>query len=418
MDYLTVTESKIPVVDSYDVVVLGGGPAGVSAAVSSARTGAKTAIVERYGYLGGQATGGLVILLVGLTDGKNRIIKGFCEETINKLNQISSTKNIGNHVLFDAEAMKYVFDLFIEENGVTPFYHSFVSGMIKKDDKVSAVIIDGKSGKRIIKAKTFVDATGDADLTKFCDIPFEIEGKSSILPITLGFRVGGIDNEKVQRFINEHFDLYRNLLNDLGISTKMGGWLPTLNNNEAWFNISHVEKIDATNADELTIAEITARKQIQQIMRVFREQIDGFEIAYLIDTAAQIGVRETRRINGVHRFLKQDIMTDFEDEICRAPDYTGSGRASVSIPFGCLVSESLDNVVFSGRGISVEHDLIDMIREIPCCMATGQAAGIAAALSAKNGLKINQINIKNLQQILSEQGAHLCVYTGFNSLCS
>ncbi len=418
MDYLTVTESKIPVVDSYDVVVLGGGPAGVSAAVSSARTGAKTAIVERYGYLGGQATGGLVILLVGLTDGKNRIIKGFCEETINKLNQISSTKNIGNHVLFDAEAMKYVFDLFIEENGVTPFYHSFVSGMIKKDDKVSAVIIDGKSGKRIIKAKTFVDATGDADLTKFCDIPFEIEGKSSILPITLGFRVGGIDNEKVQRFINEHFDLYRNLLNDLGISTKMGGWLPTLNNNEAWFNISHVEKIDATNADELTIAEITARKQIQQIMRVFREQIDGFENAYLIDTAAQIGVRETRRINGVHRFLKQDIMTDFEDEICRAPDYTGSGRASVSIPFGCLVSESLDNVVFSGRGISVEHDLIDMIREIPCCMATGQAAGIAAALSAKNGLKINQINIKNLQQILSEQGAHLCVYTGFNSLCS
>lgn len=407
MEYFCERENNLPIVGEYDVLVLGGGPAGVSAAVSAAKTGAKTAIVERYGYLGGQATGGLVILLVGLTDGKERIIKGFCEEIINRLESSGSTKQIGNHVLFDSESMKYLFDCMIQENGVVPFYHSFVSDVVMDENKVIGVILDGKSGRRVLKAKTFVDATGDADLAKYCNIPFVQEPKETILPVTLGFRVGGIEIEKFHQFLNENYDFYKNLLIDLGISTKMGGWIQTLNKNEAWFNVSNIENIDITDSDELTKAEIQGRRQIQQIIKKFKETITGFENAYLIDTASQIGGRESRRIKGVHTFTTEDVNRSFDDSIAKAPDYTGSGNGSVQVPYSCLLSEKVDNVIFSGRSISVEHKLIDMFREIPCCMATGQAAGVAASISAKKSESLHQIDVKDIQTVLLSQGAFL-----------
>lgn len=412
MEYFYETESKIPVFAEYDVLVLGGGPSGVSAAVSAAKNGVKTAIVERYGYLGGQATGGLVILLVGLTDGKERIIKGFCEETIDRLGASGSTKQVGKHVLFDAESMKYLFDCVIEENEITPFYHSFVSEVIMEENIVTGVVIDGKSGRRILKAKTFVDATGDADLAKHCNIPFYQETNENILPTTLGFRVGGIEIEKVNRFTNENYDFYKNLLKKLGISTQIGGWLQTLNKNEAWFNVSHMENIDITNSDELTKAEIIGRKQIQKIVKKFKEHLPGFENAYLIDTASQIGGRESRRIKGVYSFTTEDINRSFSDTIARAPNYTGSGKGSVQIPYGCLLSSQVDNVIFAGRSISVEHKLIDMFREIPCCMATGQAAGVAASIAAKNSVSLHQVNVNEIQVELLSQGVSIETSTG------
>lgn len=405
MDYITEAEHKLPLVGDYDVVVLGGGPAGVSAAVSSAKSNAKTAIVERYGYLGGQATGGLVILIVGLTDGREKIVKGFCEDTINKLEELGATEKVGNHVLFDPESMKYIFDSFIEENKIVPYYHSFVSGVVKEGDKISGVIIEGKSGRRVLKAKTFVDATGDADLAKYCNIAFEQQVKEKILPVTLGFRVGGIDTEQVAKFIRENYSFYQNLLKELGISTKIGGWIHTIHKNEAWFNISNIENIDITDSDELTKAEIITRNQIYKIIKAFKQSIPGFEEGYLIDTASQIGGRDSRRIKGMYQFTSEDVNKTFFDSIALAPDYTGSGKGFVQIPYGCLISKEISNIIFAGRCISVEHKLIDMFREIPCCMATGQAAGIAAALAAQKSVNLHMVDIKEIQRILLAQGA-------------
>lgn len=405
MEYFTEKEQNLPVVDEYDVLVLGGGPAGVSAAVSASRLGAKVAIVERYGYLGGQATGGLVILLVGLTDGKERIIKGLCEETIRKLTELKSTKDIGNHVLFDPESLKYVFDSFILENRITPYYHSFVSGVIKENDRVTGAIIDGKSGRRVIKANMFVDATGDADLAKFADIPFGQENKENSLPVTLGFRVGGIDTEKVGTFISSNYELYQNMLRNLDITTRIGGWIPTLHNGEAWFNIANVENIDITDSDDLTRAEIIARMKIQAIMSTFKERIDGFENGYLIDTAAQMGVRESRKIKGLYQFTQEDVKEDFYDSIAQAPDYTSSGKGLVQVPYRCLVSSESENIIFAGRCISVEHKLIDMFREIPCCMATGQAAGISAAIALKTNQNLHTVDVRLIQENLISHGA-------------
>ncbi len=406
MEYIISSEKIFPIEEEYDVVVLGGGPAGVSAAVSAAKANAKTALVERYGYLGGQATGGLVILIVGLTNGKERIIKGFCEDTINRLEKLNAAQNVGNHILFDPESLKYVFDCFLEENKVTPYYHNFISGVIKEEDKVSGIIIDGKSGKRLLKAKNFVDATGDADIAKYCGMPFEQKSKQESLPVTLGFRVGGIDTQKAAKFVAENHSFYQKLLHDIGISTKIGGWIHTTHKNEAWFNISNIENIDITNSDDLTRAEIIGRSQIQKIIDSFKNSISGFEEGYLIDTASQIGIRDSRRIKGIYYFTEEDAVKTFSDSIAKAPDYTGTNKdGSVQIPYGCLISQGIKNVIFAGRCISVEHKLLDMFREIPCCMATGQAAGIAASIAAQKNYAVQTINIKELQKILIGQGA-------------
>lgn len=410
MEHLIEAPQELPVIGKYDVLVSGGGPAGVSAAVAAARAGAKVALVERYGYLGGQATGGLVILLVGLTDGHNRIIKGICQEMINKLEEKKATKDVYPHILFDPEALKLVYDEMITENNIDLYYHNFVSNVITAENRAIGAVIDGKLGRRVIKAKVFVDATADADLAKYCNLPFHKENSDKLMPITLGFRVGGIDIDRILGFYEENNDQYQKLINNLGITTNIGGWIPTLHNNEAWFNISHIENIDGTSTEDLTRAEIQGRKQIEKIMETFKKNIPGFEEGYLIDTASQIGVRETRRIIGVHNFSRDDIARNFDDTIAKAPNYTGAGPGAVNIPYNCLISKKSRNVIFAGRCISVDHELINMFREIPCCMATGQAAGVAAAIASQNeedNVNVQKININILREILLHQKAEI-----------
>lgn len=398
---------EIPVIEEYDVVVCGAGPAGVSAAVSAARLGARTLIVERYGYPGGQATGGLVILIVGLTDFTSRIIKGFCEETIDALFSMNAAKNVGHHVLFQPETLKLYFDKVLLENSVNIKYHSYVTDAVFENRSLQAVILDGKSGKRAIKAKYFIDATADADLAKFCNLPYEQVSRTSLMPVTLGFRAGGIDVAQLNHFVRNNNDRYLELLSSLNIPTQIGGFIQTINTNEIWFNISTVENVDVTDVESLSAAEIKCRQQVFEILKLFKAEIYGMENAYIIDTAAQMGCRDSRRIVGQYKFTTDDTAMHFEDSIARAPNYTGKGSRSVEIPYRCLISPFADNIIFSGRSISVEHSLLNMFREIPCCMATGQAAGIATAVSLSENRNVGNINIKTLQKLLLLQNVIL-----------
>ena len=381
MKTITEPQKNLQIIDEYDVLVLGGGVAGVSAALSAARCGAKTALIERYGYLGGQATGGLVILIVGLTDGKNPIFGGNCREMIYDLSRLGAAQALGRHVLFNPEYMKLLLDSKLLENNVNLYYHRYVAGAITENGKIKAVITEGKSGRHAIAAKMFVDATGDADLAKYCDIPYNMPEKNNLMPVTLGFRVGGLDLERVGEFIRNNYTHFREMYATAGVPPKVGGWVRTMNPNEAWFNVAHAVNIDPTDSESLTDAELETRRRALELVNVFKEKIPGFENGYIIDTAAQIGVRDSRRIKGLYTFEEKDISSTFDDTIALAPNYTGKGGGSVEVPYSCLVTEKVENVVFCGRCISVAHELLDMFREIPCCMATGQAAGIAVALA-------------------------------------
>lgn len=400
MEFINETKKALPVVGNYDVVVLGGGPAGVSAAVSSARSGAKTALIERYGYLGGQATGGLVILIVGLTNGKVPIIQGICKEFTDDLFQMNAAEQIGHHVLFNPEHMKLLFDAKLQENGVFAHYHSFAAGVVKKDGIIHAVITEGKSGRQAIRSKLFIDATGDADLAEFTDVPYDIMPKESLMPVTLGFRTGGVDIKAVNTFIRDNRQFYEDLIKKAGISGKAGGWIKTLNPSEAWINLAHGYKIDCTDCNDLTKAEIETRKKTHKLLDLFKKNIPGFKDAYIIDTASQIGVRDSRRIKGLYRFEQKDLSAGFDDTVCRAPNYTGSGNSSVEIPYRCLLVKKIDNIIFCGRSISIDHRFLDMIREIPCCIATGQAAGTAAGIAVSHNCGFKEIDTGILREKL------------------
>ena len=400
---------EIPIIHSSDVVVLGGGPAGVSAAISAAKIGVSVTLIERYGYLGGQATGGLVIVLCGLTDGKNPVIKGLCQEIIDQLKAQKAAKWLGPDVVFDPETLKYRLDCYILRYNGKTFFHSFACSMIIEDNMVKYVIIESKSGRNAIAGKIFIDATGDGDTAKWCDVPYEKVDKEKLLPVTLTFRVGNVDIEKARRFIEENPVEYSKVIHSYSqeyLDLTPGGWTGTLNKSEVWFDVIHIKNVDATDLEDLTYAEMKGREMVRKVMEVYRN-IPGFEDANLVDTAPQIGCRESRRIVGEYYLEKKDLNIEFEDSIARARNIFSEPGKSISIPFRCLIPLKMDNLLYAGRCISVSHEMLDLVREIPCCMATGQSAGTAAGLAVKHRINPRDVNVKELQENLSAQKAIL-----------
>lgn len=221
-----------PVKGSFDVVVLGGGPAGASAAIAAARTGVSAALIERYGYMGGQATGGLVIVLCGLTDGKRRIIKGICQETIDEMRKLDATKGWPD-VTVDPEILKYVLDRAAMGSGVRLYLHSLVVDLIHNDQVVEYAVIQNKSGRQAIQGKVFIDATGDADSASWCDIKYRMPDKTELLPVTLTFRVGNVQLGKVRQYFRNHPQKWLETIDfDGNAEFKFNGWRMTTNRSE------------------------------------------------------------------------------------------------------------------------------------------------------------------------------------------
>ena len=291
-------EKEVPIIHSSDVVVLGGGPAGVSAAVSAARMGVDVTLIERYGYLGGQATGGLVILLCGLTDGEKQIIRGFCQEVINELQSMNAASHLPEGVVFDPGAMKYLFDTLALKNNIRVYFHTFATTMICNHKQVKYVITESKSGRTAIKGSIFIDATGDGDSAEWCNVPYEKLDTDKLLPVTLTFRLGNVDVKKATEFFKHNPERIKDFiqLNDSDIDVNLeDGWLATLNNSEVWFDAVFIKNIDVTDIADLTYAEIKGRAIVRKIVDAIKS-LSGFEDSYLEDTSPQKGCMETRRI--------------------------------------------------------------------------------------------------------------------------
>jgi len=407
-----------PVKAETEVLVIGGGSAGVSAAVAAARNGADVILVERLGYLGGLATGGLIILLLTLDDGRGRqVIGGLCQEMTDRLQQRgaayfppqsewgSETEALvsrdrtwglvwghGPHrvrysVAYDPEEFKFALNNMTEDAKVRLLMHAYACDAILEDGRISGVTFQGKSGRFAILAKVVIDATGDGDIFTSAGAAYE---KEEVLP-WLWFSMGGVKNPEA--------------------AIDAGGWFfHTIGEGRVllpWGATERISrKIDATNPDDLTYAEVACRKRVMEEVDRLRREIPGFKDAHLCHIADQLGITESRRLVGEYVLDRDDIDKPCDDVITITGHWT-KYEALYYIPYRSLLPKEFSNLLAAGRCISVDHRVHHATKEIPPCMATGEAAGTAAALAVRDGIGPKQLEVKLLQEQLENGGAIL-----------
>ncbi|WP_218103799.1 FAD-dependent oxidoreductase [Paenibacillus hemerocallicola] len=446
---------KTAIAAEADVLVVGGGPAGIGAAIAAARKGARTVLVERYGFLGGNATASLVgpFMTSFSDDGQTQLIKGVFDELVRRMERLDGAvhpekvrnltayagyrKHGHDHVTpFDPEVMKLVAMEMMEEAGVRLFLHTFLVDAIREGDRVAGVLIASKSGLQAIRANVVVDCSADGDVAYRAGVPMKTGRASDGLtqPMTLFFRMANIDDDAVDAYRAEHPEEGERLF--AGIidrKRESGEWTVARDKvamyktpqDGVWrFNITRIQQLDGTSVEDLTRAELDGRRQVFQLVRFFRDCLPGFERAILIDTAAQVGVRETRRITGEYELTLDDLIapTAFPDVIalCGYPvdihSPTGAGGGctdefptanAYEIPYRSLVPVGLDNLLVAGRCISATHEALSAVRVMPPCFAMGQAAGVAAALCAERGTAPRRVDVNELQSELLKQNAYL-----------
>jgi len=387
---------ELPIFHTADVVVVGGGAAGFGAAVAASRAGAKVALIERYGSLGGLFTNGMVLIIIGTgvkENGEFKLVtRGVCEEFMRRLEAMGDgaiTKlepNIGQPTA-DPEAAKVLMDDMVQEAKVDVFFHAWGVDVIQSGQSVQGVVFESKQGRQAVLAKVVVDASGDGDVF------FQAGESYTQISHALGFvhRLGNtdrIDKSKAPK------DTRLNI----------GGREPL--KSVRWVN-SLGSKGNGLDIRDMTQAEMMHRKSAWNYTQRIRKT-PGYEEVYLAQTTSQLGVRATRLLNGVVRIDKKGAVerTTYPDTVA-VSGHDGLRLPEFQIPYGSLLPKSVDNVIVAGRCISCAPDLIDRVRLIPVCVVTGQAAGVAAALAAKGGVRPRDLPAADIQKVLREQGAYL-----------
>ena len=427
----TITEPSrdIPVIDEVDVLVAGGGPAGIAAAVAAARNGARTLLVERYGYLGGLATGGLVLFMDGLFDLQGeRCIGGIAWESLERLRAIgglAADNPTSLHV--DSELLKVVADELCVEASVRLLLHSWAVDALVEDDRVTGVVVESKSGRQAILSRVCVDATGDGDIAARAGADYEL----CTMRIGLNLKFGGVVSEAFGAFHQEnpesaaalrrevralggcpiglgatpHSDIGVYWVNILGLARRGEGEGPASERAPAE---AFAGELNAIDVGDLTYAEVDLRRRIMIGLDFYRRNMPGYQDVRLLAWAPQLGVRDSRRVAGVHRLTRTELEegAQFGDAIGMTGEVFASGE-HLPVPYRALVPQKVDGLLTSGRCISVDDGLIHAIRIIPPCMMTGQAAGTAAALCAQQDTRPRDLDARSLRERLAAGGVML-----------
>ncbi|MFC7677929.1 FAD-dependent oxidoreductase [Paenibacillus sp. GCM10028914] len=444
----------------YDVIVMGGGISGAMAAVAAASSGARTLIVESHGFLGGTLTANGVGPMMTFHAGEKLAIQGFTDQLIERLKKLGKSPG---HIFdtvgftysvtpFDAEAMKHELELMVTESGGEILYHTMLAGVKTENGRIVSITVCNKSGLSEIEGSVFIDGTGDGDLSVGAGAEFTKgrESDGAMQPMTLKMKMYNVDIPKVKQYIHAHpedFPLYNGDTSIIEKSSRLsvGGFdslfkeakakgeisiprenilfFETNNPGEVIMNTTRILGHDATDAMSLSRAEMVGRKQCRELELFVRKYIPGFENAVVESTGPSIGVRGSRQIKGVYTLTAEDLLEQrmFEDAIAHSgypidihsPDGEGTKHQKLewggmySIPYSCMITDSVRNLIVIGRCISATFEAQAAMRTTPTTGAIGHAGGVAAALAAKEEIDVQDVNIKEVQQILKEQGAYL-----------
>jgi hypothetical protein len=448
---------KVPVFAEGDVVLAGGGPGGLAAAVASARAGARTVLIERYGYLGGMATAGLIGPLLGHTAGAGKpVVGGLCREWVERMAALGGAETWEQGlqdwgIRFDPEAFKYVSDRLAEEAGLKLLLHSLVCGAVVKDGALDALVLETKQGRLAVRGRVFVDATGDADVAFRAGLETTKGRRFDGRTMAMGsmFRIRGVSPEHAK-----HADVIRERIRagqqsgELRVYGGPGGNGATMSDDELTPNVTRAAG-DGTDVEQLTAAELAVRKDTWDIVRFYRERLPGFENVRLECTPAHVGVRETRQAVGDYVMTARDIAEGRKhpDGVARASywidihccmgytkpryhvckqDCPAVGECPIlneaphelpaslyppegdwaDVPYRSLTVRGVSNLLSAGRCISADHHAMSATRVMATCMAIGEAAGAAAAMAADgHGGDVRAADVATLRRKLTDAGA-------------
>ena len=420
---------------SYDVVVAGSGPSGICAAVAASRAGAKTAIVERYGIVGGNLTSGMVGPVMG------SVGTGTMRDELTGLLGVQGNDMLGYHgKAHDIEAAKSKLFAFLRKENVEIYLQTPVVDVIKEGSKVTGLVISTKEGLSVLGAKVFVDATGDGDVAFFAGVPYDAGRHQDlrVQPVTLMYVLAGVDESRAivcvgeadpVEFNGEPFPAFTQRCCDQGLlppNTAAVRLYRTSRPGERLVNTTQVNDVFITNRADVERAELTLREQIGQITEFLRKYVPGYENCYVKQSATTLGVRESRRFCGLETLVdadieqgrrKKDVVVHNANFLIDIHNPIGSGQAEsfdlvfsnhpYDIPYGCLVPQGVDGLLLTGRNISGTHRAHASYRIMTVCMATGEASGIAAALCAESGTEPRNLDVKLLQDTMIKKGIKL-----------
>ena len=435
---------QTPVLGDYEVVVVGGGPAGITAAASAARSGRSTILIERYGYLGGAGTAGGLSTFCGLhanVHGEHRrVIRGLADDLLDRLTAMDGLSaphlSLGDRVAaqaFDISAYKIAADELVGGSGATLLYHAMVTGVsMAAADQIGAVLVESKSGRHAIRGQVFIDCSGDGDVAAWSGAPFEKGSTAEDLMFpSLMFRINGVDAARagqawkvVARKMDE-----AEAAGTHKFPRKRPIVRPQRNPLEWRANMSQLANqdgspVDGTDVWQLSYGEVIGRQQAWDAWEFIREVTPGFEDSYIVDIAPQVGIRETRRIVGEYQLTQDDVLdcADFPDSIGVngwpveahvAGDVDiifprgDNPRGFNQLPFRMIMPQAVDNLYVAGRCASMTHGGQSAARVSGPCFAMGQAAGTAADLALKGGTSGRAVDYGQLRERLLADGAYL-----------
>lgn len=446
----------------YDVVIIGGGPAGTTAAIAAAREGAKTLIVEQYGCLGGMLTMAGTGPQMTFHAGSTQVVRGIADEIVQRMvREGSSPGHMTDFVgycssvtPFDAEGLKLVLEQTVLESGAEILYHTVYTGCTVQDGRVRKVQLYAKQGFFDVEADVFIDASADADLATHAGVPgvFGRESDNLAQPMTMNVKVSGVDRDRMIEYICESrddmlatvpFDELRLIprsgmqgayskiraareSGELQVDRDMVLCFETNTPGEFILNMSRIIRRSALSSWDLTQAEIEGRRQAHQIVAFMKKHIPGFENCRMVSTGPVIGVRESRKIDGAYKLTADDLLTNrmFPDAIAmggypidiHSPDGGKTNHRHLkkgswySIPYRCLYAPQAENLLVAGRCISATHEACAAVRVTPVLMGISEAAGIAAAMAARAGGAVADVNVDALREAIRRNGGFLEEY--------